>query len=167
EGYMDVVALAQFGIRYGVATLGTACGEDHLALAFKHTREVVFCFDGDKAGRSAAERALAAALPVMEDGRQVKFLFLPEGEDPDTLVRQIGAEKFSNMVDMAVPLEDYLFDALSADLNPRSLEGRALLSKRAAPLLHQLPRGVFRELMFDRLAQRTGLNRDTLMELVH
>lgn len=166
EGYMDVVALAQFGIRYGVATLGTACGEEHLALAFKHTREVVFCFDGDQAGRTAAERALAAALPVMEDGRQVKFLFLPQGEDPDTLVRQVGAEKFSHMVDMAVPLEDYLFDALCKDLNPRTMEGRALLSKRAAPLLDQLPRGVFRELMFDNLATRTGLNRDTLMELV-
>ncbi|MGD8175731.1 DNA primase [Marinimicrobium sp. ARAG 43.8] len=166
EGYMDVVALAQFGIRYGVATLGTACGEDHLRLAFKHTREVVFCFDGDQAGRTAAERALAAALPVMEDGRQVKFLFLPDGEDPDTLVRQAGPEKFINMVNMAVPLEDYLFDALSRDLNPSTLEGRALLSKRAAPLLDQLPRGVFRELMFDRLAQRTGLNRNTLMELV-
>lgn len=167
EGYMDVVALAQFGLRYGVATLGTACGPDHLELAFKHTREVVFCFDGDQAGRTAAERALAAALPVMADGRQVKFLFLPEGEDPDSLVRQVGAEKFTHMVDMAVPLEDFLFDTLSSDLNPRSLEGRALLSKRAAPLLDQLPRGVFRELMFDRLAQRTGLNRDTLMELVH
>jgi len=167
EGYMDVVALAQFGLRYGVATLGTACGPEHLELAFKHSREVVFCFDGDQAGRRAAERALAAALPVMEDGRQVKFLFLPEGEDPDTLVRQVGAEKFTHMVDMAVPLEDFLFDTLSSDLNPRSLEGRALLSKRAAPLLDQLPRGVFRELMFDRLAQRTGLNRDTLMELVH
>ncbi len=166
EGYMDVVALAQFGIRYGVATLGTACGEDHLALAFRHTREVVFCFDGDQAGRTAAERALAAALPVMEDGRQVKFLFLPEGEDPDTLVRQVGPEKFINMVNMAVPLEDYLFDALSRDLNPSSMEGRALLSKRAAPLLDKLPRGVFRELMFDSLAQRTGLNRATLMELV-
>jgi len=167
EGYMDVVALAQFGLRYGVATLGTACGPEHLELAFKHSREVVFCFDGDQAGRRAAERALAAALPVMADGRQVKFLFLPEGEDPDTLVRQVGAEKFTHMVDMAVPLEDFLFDTLSSDLNPRSLEGRALLSKRAAPLLDQLPRGVFRELMFDRLAQRTGLNRDTLMELVH
>jgi len=167
EGYMDVVTLAQFGLRYAVATLGTACGPDHLELAFKQTREVVFCFDGDQAGRTAAERALAAALPVMEDGRQVKFLFLPEGEDPDSLVRQVGAEKFTHMVDMAVPLEDFLFDTLSSDLNPHSLEGRALLSKRAAPLLDQLPRGVFRELMFDRLAQRTGLNRNTLMELVH
>ncbi|MDQ2076270.1 DNA primase [Marinimicrobium sp. ABcell2] len=166
EGYMDVVSLAQFGIRYGVATLGTACGEEHLLRAFRHTKEVVFCFDGDKAGRQAAQRALLNSLPVMEDGRQVKFLFLPEGEDPDTLVRQVGAEKFTRMVEMAVPLEDYLFDAVSEDINLRSMEGRARLSKRAAPLIHKLPRGVFRELMFDNLATRTGLNRQMLQELV-
>lgn len=166
EGYMDVVSLAQFGIRYGVATLGTACGEEHLVRAFRHTREVVFCFDGDRAGRQAAQRALLNALPTMEDGRQIKFLFLPEGEDPDTLVRQVGAEKFTRMVDMAVPLEDYLFDAVSEDINLSSLEGRARLSKRAAPLIHKLPRGVFRELMFDNLAARTGLSRQMLQELV-
>ncbi len=167
EGYMDVVSLAQFGIRYGVATLGTACGEEHLARAFKHTREVVFCFDGDQAGRAAAKRALLNSLPVMEDGRQVKFLFLPEGEDPDTLVRQVGPDKFERMVELAVPLEDYLFDAVSEDIsNIRSMEGRARLSKRAAPLLDQLPKGVFRELMFDNLASRTGLSRSVLQELV-
>src|SRR5690554_274160 len=166
EGYMDVVSLAQFGIRYGVATLGTAGGEEHLVRAFRHTREVVFCFDGDRAGRQAAQRALLNALPTMEDGRQIKFLFLPEGEDPDTLVRQVGAEKFTRMVDMAVPLEDYLFDAVSEDINLSSLEGRARLSKRAAPPIHKLPRGVFRELMFDNLAARTGLTRHMLQELV-
>ena len=166
EGYMDVVALAQFGIRYGVATLGTACGEEHLTRAFRHTAEVVFCFDGDAAGRRAATRALEAALPVMTDGRQVKFLFLPEGEDPDSLVRQVGAEKFEQMIEMAVPLEDYLFDAAAEGINIRTMEGRAHLSKRAAPLLARLPKGVFRELMFDALANRAGLNRATLEELV-
>ncbi|NIB44631.1 DNA primase [Pseudomaricurvus alkylphenolicus] len=166
EGYMDVVALAQFGIRYGVATLGTACGEDHLARAFKYTQEVVFCFDGDAAGRNAAQRALENSLSSMQDGRQVKFLFLPEGEDPDTLVRQVGAEKFTGMIDMAVPLEDFLFDSVSDGIDIQSMEGRARLSKRAAPLLHQLPAGIFRELMFANLAQRTGLPLDTLMELV-
>ena len=166
EGYMDVVSLAQFGILYGVATLGTACGEEHLVRAFRHTREVVFCFDGDKAGRQAAQRALLNALPTMEDGRQIKFLLLPEGEDPDTLIRQVGADKFTRMVELAVPLEDYLFDAVSEDINLRSLEGRARLSKRAAPLIHKLPRGVFRELMFDNLASRTGLSRQMLQELV-
>lgn len=167
EGYMDVVSLAQYGIRYSVATLGTACGEDHLALAFRHVSQVVFCFDGDNAGRAAATRALESAIPVMTDGRTVKFLFLPDGEDPDTLVRQVGADKFSLLIDNAVPLEDYLFDAAAEGLNVRTMEGRAHLSKRAVPLLNKLPKGVFRELMFDSLAQRTGLQRATLEELVN
>ncbi len=166
EGYMDVVSLAQFGIHYGVATLGTACGPDHLDRAFKYTNEVVFCFDGDKAGRSAAHRALEASIESMADGRTVKFLFLPENEDPDTLVRQIGPEKFERMVELAVPFEDYLFDAVSDGLNIRTMEGRATFSKRAAPLLDRLPKGVFRELMFESLATRTGLNRTVLQDLV-
>ena len=166
EGYMDVVSLAQFGISYGVATLGTACGPDHLDRAFKYTNEVVFCFDGDKAGRSAAQRALEASIECMTDGRTVKFLFLPEGEDPDTLVRQIGPDKFERMIELAVPFEDYLFDAVAEGLNIRTMEGRATFSKRAAPLLERLPKGVFRELMFESLATRTGLNRNILQELV-
>ncbi|MDO3385305.1 DNA primase [Gilvimarinus sp. SDUM040013] len=166
EGYMDVVSLAQFGLRYGVATLGTACSQDHLERAFRYTGEVVFCFDGDSAGRRAATRALESALPVMTDGRQVKFLFLPEGEDPDTLIRQVGAEKFEAMIAMAVPLEDYLFDAAAEGINIQTMEGRAHFSKRAAPLLAKLPKGVFKELMFDSLANRTGLQRATLEELV-
>lgn len=166
EGYMDVVSLAQFGICYGVATLGTACGPDHLDRAFKYTNEVVFCFDGDKAGRSAAHRALEASIGCMADGRTVKFLFLPENEDPDTLVRQIGPEKFERMIELAVPFEDYLFDAVADGLNIRTMDGRATFSKRAAPLLDRLPKGVFRELMFESLATRTGLNRNVLQELV-
>jgi DNA primase len=166
EGYMDVVSLAQFGIRYGVATLGTACSQDHLERAFKYTNEVVFCFDGDKAGRSAAHRALESSLTTMADGRTVKFLFLPEGEDPDTLVRQIGPEKFEHLIGLAVPLEDFLFDAVAEGLNIRTMEGRATFSKRAAPLLEKLPKSVFRELMFENLAKRTGLSRSVLQELV-
>jgi DNA primase len=165
EGYMDVVSLAQFGIRYGVATLGTACGEEHLNRAFKYTSEVVFCFDGDQAGRTAAKRALEASISSMSDGRRVKFLFLPEGEDPDTLVRQIGAEKFERMIELAVPFEDYLFDAAAEGLDIRTMEGRASFSRRAAPLLERLPKGVFRELMFENLATRTGLSRKLLQEL--
>ncbi len=127
---------------------------------------MVFCFDGDKAGRNAALRALDAALGCMNDGRTVKFLFLPEGEDPDTLVRQVGPDKFERLIELAVPLEDYLFDAVADGLNIRTMEGRASFSKRAAPLLERLPRGVFRELMFDSLATRTGLNRRLLDELI-
>ncbi len=166
EGYMDVVSLAQFGIRYGVATLGTACGEDHLDKAFKYTNEVVFCFDGDKAGRAAASRALEASLTTMADGRTVKFLFLPEGEDPDTLVRKIGSDKFETMISMAVPLEDQLFDTAAEGLNIRTMEGRATFSKRAAPMLDKLPKSVFRELMFENLATRTGLSRNILQDLI-
>jgi DNA primase len=166
EGYMDVVALAQFGIRYGVATLGTACGEDHLNLAFKHTSEVVFCFDGDNAGRKAAKRALENSLSAMVDGRRVKFLFLPEGEDPDTLIRQVGADTFETMISNAVPLEEFLFDSAGENIDLKTMGGRAHMSKLAAPMLHQLPQGVYRELMFSNLAQRTGISPDVLMELI-
>ena len=166
EGYMDVIALAQFDIRNAVATLGTACREDHLHKAFKYTQEIVFCFDGDNAGRTAAKRALEASLPVMTDGRQVKFLFLPEKEDPDTLVRQVGTQKFSHMIEHALPLEEFFFDVVSENLDSRSMEGRARMSKLAAPLLDRLPNGVYRQLMFQQLAKRTGLDTDTLLELV-
>ena len=166
EGYMDVVSLAQFGIHYAVATLGTACGSQHLQQAFQFVSEVVFCFDGDRAGRQAARRAMENTLPIMEDGRQVKFLYLPEGEDPDTLIRQIGVEKFTHLIDQSPPLESVLFDELSHDLDIQTMEGRARLSKLAAPLLNQLPRGVYRELCFAQLAKRTQLSMDRLMALL-
>lgn len=167
EGYMDVIALAQFGIRNAVATLGTACGEEHLKLAFKHTSAIVFCFDGDNAGRKAAKRALENALPVMTDGRKIQFLFLPEGQDPDSLVRQVGPERFTQQLNMALPLEEFFFTAVAENIDTRTMEGRARMSRLAAPLLNRLPSGVFRELMFGQLAQRTGLSLDVLMELIH
>ena len=113
EGYMDVIALAQMDIRYAVATLGTATSGAHLTRLFRIVPEVVFCFDGDKAGRTAAWRALEATLLQMEDGRQVRFLFLPEGEDPDTLVRKVGQAAFETLIDNATPLEQFFFDKLS------------------------------------------------------
>lgn len=167
EGYMDVIALAQFDINYAVATLGTACGEDHLQLAFKYASEIVFCFDGDNAGRTAAKRALENTLPSMTDGRQVKFLFLPEGQDPDSLVRQIGKARFEQEIEQAIPLEDYFFRTLADGLNMHSMEGRARFSKLAAPQLHRLPAGVYRELMFQQLSRHTGLSLDLLQELIH
>lgn len=167
EGYMDVIALAQFGIRNAVATLGTACGEEHLKLAFRHTSSIVFCFDGDNAGRKAAKRALENALPAMTDGRKIQFLFLPEGQDPDSLVRQVGPERFNQQFNSAMPLEEFFFSAVAEGVDTRTLEGRARVSKLAAPLLARLPPGVFRELMFAQLAQRTGLGLDVLMELIH
>ncbi|MBD2858610.1 DNA primase [Spongiibacter sp. KMU-158] len=165
EGYMDVVALAQHGIPYGIATLGTASNSDHLRTAFRYCSEIVFCFDGDEAGRRAAQRALENALPTMEDGRSVRFLFLPDGEDPDSLVRAQGSNAFQNLIHHAQPLEAYFFDAVGGHLNPESLEGRATLNKLAMPLLQKLPAGVFRELMFDKLAQRTGLSAQALDRL--
>lgn len=165
EGYMDVIALAQFGIGNAVATLGTACAEEHLQLAFRYVSEVVFCFDGDNAGRSAAKRALLNSLSSMQDGRQVKFLFLPEGQDPDTLVRQIGPDRFKAQIKSAIPLEEFLFDVAAEGIDVHSMEGRARFSKIAAPLLNELPQGVFRELMLTNLAKRTGLDRATLLEL--
>jgi len=167
EGYMDVVALAQFGIPYAVATLGTATSSEHLQKVFRHCPEVIFCFDGDKAGRQAARRALEAALPTMEDGRQARFLFLPEGEDPDSLVRSKGTAAFEQLLSTAQPLGDYLFDNLSSGIDLNSLEGRARLSKLAAPMLNKLPEGVFKQLMLDSLANHTGISSQKLETLLH
>lgn len=153
EGYMDVVALAQFGVEFTVATLGTATTRDHLERLFRHAPEVIFCFDGDRAGREAAWRALENALPVLRDGRQISYLFLPEGEDPDTLVRREGTEAFLARVRKATPLPDYFFDSLSRQVDLGRLDGRARLVELARPLLSKLPPGVLRELMRQRLAE--------------
>ncbi|HBM82592.1 MAG TPA: DNA primase, partial [Halieaceae bacterium] len=142
----------------------TATSQTHLERLYRLTPEVVFCFDGDAAGRKAALRALETVLPCMEDGRQARFLFLDEGEDPDTLVRKLGSEAFRELVKRATPLEAFLFDAVSEGLDTVTLEGRARLSKLALPWLRQLPDGVFRQLMFRALAERTGL---TVAELMH
>jgi DNA primase len=153
EGYMDVVALAQFGIDYAVATLGTATTPDHLERLYRTVPEVVFCFDGDRAGRAAAWRALEIALPVLIDGREARFLFLPEGEDPDTLVRKIGKEEFEQGIMNSVHLSDFLFDHLSSQVDTASIDGRARLVDLARPLLSRLPDSIFRQLMLERLAQ--------------
>ena len=166
EGYMDVIALAQMGIRNAVATLGTATSSRHLTRLFRLVSEIVFCFDGDDAGRTAAWRALEATLPLMEDGRQVKFLFLPEGEDPDTLVREIGAEQFNAQIEQATPLENFFFDKLSRGLDTKSIEGRARLSNLAKPLIKQFPDGVYAQLMFYRLADTLGVNSESLSLLL-
>ena len=165
EGYMDVIALAQHGISNATATLGTATSKTHLERIYRLCPEVVFCFDGDEAGRKAAVRAMEAALPCMEDGRQARFLFLPEGEDPDTMVRGGGAEHFQELVRSAMPLEQFLFESVAEGLDTSSMDGKARLSKQALPYLRQLPEGVYRQLMFQALAQRTGLDLASLMHL--
>jgi len=166
EGYMDVIALAQMGIRNAVATLGTATSSSHLSRLFRLVPEVVFCFDGDKAGRTAAWRALEATLAQMEDGRQAKFLFLPEGEDPDTLVRRIGQEKFNEELRLSTPLETFFFDKLSVGIDVTTMEGKARLSNLAKPHLKQLPHGVYGQLMQDRLAELLGISSDALNKLL-
>lgn len=165
EGYMDVVALAQFGINNAVATLGTATSEQHLTRLYKIVPEVIFCFDGDAAGRKAAHRALETALPVMEDGREARFLFLPEGEDPDTLVRKEGPEAFQERVNQATPLSGFFYDAHSEGLDTHTSEGASRLSKVALPLLNKIPGRVFQELMRQKLASITGLSQEFMAQL--
>lgn len=157
EGYMDVVALAQHGVLEAVATLGTATTPDHAELLFRNAPDVYFCFDGDAAGRRAATRAMESVLPRMKDGRQAFFLFLPEGEDPDTLVRAEGAGGFDTRLQQAVPLSRFFFDSASADINLGTLDGKARLAERARPLLAQIPDGAFGDLMQQRLTELTGV----------
>jgi len=166
EGYMDVVALAQKGITWAVATLGTATTADHLERMFKYVNQVVFCFDGDQAGRTAAVRALDNALPVLKDGCEIRFLFLPDGEDPDTLVRSQGADAFIREVEDAMPLSHFLLETAGAQLDLGSVDGRARLATEAAPRVAKLKDGVFKSLMMGDLSERTGLDRASIESLV-
>lgn len=165
EGYMDVIALAQFGIHYAVATLGTSVGKPHLEMLFRRVDHVVFCFDGDEAGRKAAFRGMEAALPMMEDGRQVKFLFLPEGEDPDSVVRNKGSQHLEHLFDNADPLETFLFDQMAQGIDLNTMDGKARLSKLVAPYINLIPDGVFKTLLFKSLADRTDMDVDSLRRL--
>ncbi|WP_027590623.1 DNA primase [Pseudomonas sp. RL] len=166
EGYMDVIALAQLGLRNAVATLGTATSEEHLKRLFRLVPSVLFCFDGDSAGRKAAWRALEATLPNLQDGRRARFLFLPEGEDPDSLVRREGTETFQARIhQQARSLADYFFEQLSEEADPRSLEGKAHLATLAAPLIEKIPGANLRTLMRQRLSDLTGLGGEALQQL--
>ncbi len=165
EGYMDVIALAQQGLRNAVATLGTATSEEHLKRLFRLVPSVLFCFDGDAAGRKAAWRALESTLPSLQDGRRARFLFLPEDEDPDTLVRAEGTEAFQARIhQQAQPLADYFFEQLSQEADPRSLEGKAHLATLAAPLIEKIPGANLRALMRQRLTQITGLSNEAIQQ---
>jgi len=166
EGYMDVIALAQLGLRNAVATLGTATSEEHLKRLFRLVPSVLFCFDGDSAGRKAAWRALEATLPNLQDGRRARFLFLPEGEDPDSLVRREGTDAFQARIhQQARSLADYFFEHLSEEADPRSLEGKAHLATLAVPLIEKIPGANLRALMRQRLADLTGLGGEALQQL--
>lgn len=167
EGYMDVVALAQHGIENAVATLGTAVSQVHLEKLFRYTSEVVFCFDGDKAGRQAGKRALETSLPLMVDGRSAKFLFLDEGEDPDTLVRKIGNERFRHLISNATPLSTFLFSLCEEGLDITLADDCSRFATLAAPMVNQLPPGIFRQLLLDQLAKKTGVATERLTELLN
>ncbi len=166
EGYMDVIALAQQGLRNAVATLGTATSDEHLKRLFRVVPSVLFCFDGDAAGRKAAWRALESTLPNLQDGKRARFLFLPEGEDPDSLVRREGTDAFlARIQQQAQPLADYFFQQLSEEADPRSLEGKAHLATLAAPLIEKIPGANLRTLMRQRLGEITGLHGDALQQM--
>jgi DNA primase len=157
EGYMDVIALFQHGVTQAVATLGTATTRDHAELLFRNCADVYFCFDGDRAGRQAAWRAVESVLPRMRDGRQAFFLFLPDGEDPDSLVRKEGQGGFEQRLKDATPLSEFFFAEIGKDANLASLDGKARLAERARPLLTQIPDGAFRDLMLGELDNRASV----------
>jgi len=165
EGYMDVVALAQLGFPNAVATLGTACTADHVHKLLRFTEQVVFSFDGDAAGRRAAGRALEAALPHASDTRSFRFLFLPPEHDPDSYVREFGADAFEAFVRNAVPLSRQLLDHAAADCELASAEGRARMLSQARPLWQALPEGALRSQLLGELAIRGGLPADELARL--
>lgn len=153
EGYMDVVRLHQAGITYAVATLGTATTPDHLSRIFRICSELIFCFDGDRAGRAAAWRALENSLSQVREGRQIRFLFLPDGHDPDSLVGEEGREAFETRLRTAVPLSEYFISHLSSQVDVQTVDGRAGLGELARPLLERIPAGIYRELLADEVAK--------------
>ncbi|WP_027857793.1 DNA primase [Marinobacterium jannaschii] len=167
EGYMDVVGLAQFGIHYAVATLGTAATKQHLERLFKLVPEVIFCFDGDEAGRKAARRALDTALPVIADGQEARFLFLPEGEDPDTLVRKEGRDGFEQRQQESLPMSEFFFKCHSEHADLTSMDGRARFSKEALPALREMKPGILQQMMLDKVCDITGLSLEQLQSVAN
>ena len=157
EGYMDVVALAQFGVDYAVASLGTSTTSEQIQLLFRSTEQVICCYDGDRAGRDAAWRALENALPYLQDGRQIKFIFLPDGEDPDSYIRRYGKEKFEEYIDGAQSLTEFLFAHLNPQVDFSSKEGRGKLAALAVPLIRQIPGEALRLSLRNSLAQKLGI----------
>ena len=158
EGYMDVVALAQHGVPNVVATLGTATSHAHFEKLFRYTREIVCCFDGDSAGRAAAWKSLSSAFPVLHEGRQLRFMFVGEGDDPDTLIRSEGDAKFKQLVEASVSAGDYFFKEIGTGLDLSSMDARARLADLALPLIGKLPNGLYRRMMVERLSQEAQIS---------
>lgn len=166
EGYMDVVSLHQHGITYAVATLGTATNPRHLQKLLRYTNEVIFCFDGDNAGRNAAWKALTMSLPMMRDGIHIRFLFLSQGEDPDSLIQKIGHEKFEHLLDHAESLSDVFFNHLKNEISIHSLDSKAHFAKEASTYLNTMPEGLFRQLLFDELGKLLHIEANELTDLL-
>lgn len=162
EGYMDVIALAQNDISGAVATLGTAITEQHLKKLFHYSSDIIFCFDGDTAGRKAALKTMHLVLSLMQDGYDIKFVFLPEGQDPDTYIRQQGASSFRGLLSSGLPFSEYFFSTLVQEVEPSSIDSRAKFVKIAKPLLSKLPNGVFREMMFHKLSDMVSVARNVV-----
>ncbi len=162
EGYMDVVMLTQHGINYAVATLGTAATTQHVERLLRNTNEIVFCFDGDQAGRNAALRAMQHTLPAIKEGYQARFMFLPEGEDPDTLVQKLGAQEFTTLITQATPLSSFFFSHLQEKTDTNSLDGRARLVELARPFLSPIPDGVYKHMLITELARIAKIDLNTL-----
>lgn len=162
EGYMDVIALAQHDILYAVATLGTATSQKHLQRLFRYSNHIIFCFDGDNAGKQAAWRALEITLPLMHDGLQISFMFLPDNEDPDSYVRKYGKVIFEEQITKALPLSEFFFQHLMEQLNIQTPDGKAKLAALAKQLLNKIPQGIFQGLMLDQLAKRIGIDAQKL-----
>ncbi|WKE64769.1 DNA primase [Gallaecimonas kandeliae] len=166
EGYMDVVALFQAGVSYAVASLGTSTTSDQLELLFRSAPEVICCYDGDRAGREAAWRAMENALPLLRDGRTLKFIFLPDGEDPDSMVRKEGKAAFEALLAKALPLSQFLFQELEKSVDMASPDSRSRLAEKAMPLLERLPDSVYRVMLREELAKRLAVAEEQLERFV-
>lgn len=165
EGYMDVIALSQHGIKNAVATLGTATTTQHLKRLFRYTSEIVFCFDGDLAGQQAALRAMQLAIPLMHAGRNIRFMVLPPEEDPDTLIRKIGKVGFEQLIVQSAELSDFLIEHLCKNHNIHTTHGKASFGQAALGLIEPLPEGIFRDLMHDRISKIVGIPLKKIDEL--
>ncbi len=157
EGYMDVIALAQFGVNNAVATLGTATTTQHIQRLFRYTNDIVFCFDGDAAGQKATIRALETALPVINDGYSIAFIHLPAKDDPDSYIRKHGIEAWQQLVRKATPMAEVLFQHLSQNIDINSLSGKARFAHDTSELLERMPEGVYQQLLREDMARRVGL----------
>jgi len=166
EGYMDVIGLAQHGINYAVASMGTATTADHFTRLFRLTDFICFCFDGDQAGVDAAWRALENALPHIREGRQIKFIFLPNGEDPDSYIRNNSAADFEKQLKAGTDLSDFLIDKIAQNIDIKSIDGKARLAEKAKPLISQIPKGIFKELIIEKLSEFIALSPKKLKTLI-